>query len=156
MRETPILSYVAIRNRRSLHAVSTGGTSSKENLFPGYVFAFFDHDQQWLNVMEVRQVVRILEPGLSEREMEAIRQLATAPVPVLQHTRYVSQGERIKVLYGPLQGLEGVVERPKGKCRLVISIESIGISKVVEVDEAQVVAIAATAGSTGTGLRLAA
>ena len=54
--------------------------------------------------------------------------LAVEPYPYLQ------SGDRVRVKTGPLQGLEGILTRQKGKARLVVSMEMLGRSAAVEID----------------------
>lgn len=106
-------------------------------LFPGYVFLCGDHrdcdvarltnrvaailvvaDQAKLR-WELQQVCRAIE-----------REEAVALYPALQ------AGQRCRVTSGPLKGLEGVVERHGGRCRMYLSVSMLGQSAMVEVDGA--------------------
>jgi len=51
---------------------------------------------------------------------------------------YMTVGRRVNVKHGPLAGSQGILVRRKDKFRLVLSLDLIMRSVVVEVDEADV------------------
>jgi transcription antitermination factor NusG len=55
---------------------------------------------------------------------------------------YLRAGDRVRVKTGPLMGLEGILTRKKGLARLVISMEMLGRSAAVEIDDSNVETIA--------------
>lgn len=105
-------------------------------LFPGYVFVRIPLCER-LRVLGVPSVVRLVgfngRPApLPEEEIQSLRNglgaLRTEPHPFLK------AGRRVRIVQGPLQGLEGVLLRRKGRCRLVISLDLIQRSICVDVD----------------------
>ena len=85
-------------------------------------------------------IVRILEDGwtrltpVPDSEIEAIRQVVDAEVPVFAH-EHLTHGDRVEVVEGPLKGIEGLfVQDRLSKGRLVVSVDLLGRSVVVEVD----------------------
>jgi len=46
----------------------------------------------------------------------------------------VSMGERVRIKYGPMSGVEGVLVRKKGALRFVLNLELINCCAAVEVD----------------------
>jgi transcription elongation factor/antiterminator RfaH len=113
-------------------------------LFPSYVFVR----------MGVRDKLRVLQvPGLSQlvtfqgvpavlpdAEIETLRNALAAGVPA-QPYRYLSVGSQVEICRGPLQGMKGILLRHQGQFRVVISVEMIMRSIVVEVEAADVVAL---------------
>jgi len=110
-------------------------------LFPGYVFVRMALRDR-LRALQVTSVVRLVgfgdEPAaLDSQEIETLRN-------GLQHCRhaqphpYLAIGKRVRIGYGPLTGLDGILLRRKGKWRLVVSIELIGRAIVVDVDSGDV------------------
>ncbi len=113
-------------------------------LFPGYVFVR----------MEVRNKLRVLQvPGLArlvsfqgapaalpDAEIETLRS-ALATGLLAQPHEYLSAGTRVEVCRGPLQGMRGILLRHQAQFRVVISVEMIMRSIVVEVDASDVVAV---------------
>jgi transcription antitermination factor NusG len=113
----------------------------KVPMFPGYLFVRDEMDKSsYIEILKARGVVRILEDGwtrltpVPDVEIDAIRQVVTADVPVYAHD-HLSRGDRVEVTDGPLTGLEGffVQDKPT-KGRLVLNVELLGRSVAVEVD----------------------
>lgn len=111
-------------------------------LFPGYIFVRLELRDR-LKVLQIPGVVRLVgksqrmpEP-LPEQEIEALRSGLSAGVRAHPH-RYIAVGRRVRIKNGPLAGLEGILQRRKGKCRVVLSVELIARSIVVEADVADV------------------
>ncbi|MFB3916885.1 MAG: transcription termination/antitermination protein NusG [Terriglobales bacterium] len=107
-------------------------------LFPGYVFVRIPLRQR-LRVLEIPGVVRLVgfngHPAvLQDDEIESLqRSLAVrnaVPFP------YLATGKRVHIKSGPLQGLQGVVVRRKGKLRIVVSVDSILRSISLEIEAA--------------------
>ncbi len=76
--------------------------------------------------------------ALPENELNALRNGLSQEMKPEQHP-YLTAGRRVKVVYGPLSGAQGILIRRKNNCRLVISIDAIMRSVALEVDEADVV-----------------
>ncbi len=64
---------------------------------------------------------------------------------VLDHT--LSVGQRIRIEYGSLAGLEGVLERNGKENRIVVSVNLLQRSVSVEIDEDQIRAIGPAEGA---------
>ena len=113
-------------------------------LFPSYVFVR----------MGLRDKLRVLQvPGLAQlvsfqgspavlpdAEIETLRSALAAGVPA-QPYRYLSVGSRVEICCGPLQGMKGILLRHQGQFRVVLSVEMIMRSIVVEVEATDVVAL---------------
>lgn len=113
-------------------------------LFPSYVFVR----------MGLRDKLRVLQvPGLAQlvsfqgspavlpdSEIETLRSALAAGVPA-QPYRYLNVGSKVEICNGPLQGLRGILLRHQGQFRVVVSVEMIMRSIVVEVEAADVVAL---------------
>jgi transcriptional antiterminator NusG len=120
-------------------------TSRVVPMFPGYLFIHHGMEKRsYIEILKARGVVRVLEGGwnrltpIADVEMEGIQQVVNAGVPVSPHM-YFNQGDRVRVLDGPLTGLEGIFVRDKpNKGRLVVSINLLRTSVAVEVDSALV------------------
>jgi transcription antitermination factor NusG len=117
----------------------------KVPVFPGYVFVRHAMDKtSYLEILKARGVVRILDGGwtrltpIPADEVDAIQRLVHSGVPLLPHA-YFHQGDRVRVVDGPLAGIEGLFVRKKpNKGRLVLSIDLLRVSVAVEVDTAYV------------------
>ncbi len=106
-------------------------------LFPGYVFVHIVLPQRQ-RVLELPGVVRLVSFNgmpvpLPEKEIEALRdglqqQIYAKPYP------YLRSGQKVRIVRGPMAGMEGILLRKKEKCRIVISVDVIMQSIAVEVD----------------------
>jgi transcription antitermination factor NusG len=107
-------------------------------LFPGYVFVKMDVKER-MRVVVISGVVRMVGYGnhpspIPQSDMEIITnclQLGNLAKP----TSFLALGCKVRVVSGPLQGLEGILLRKKGVARLVLSVNMIQSSVAVEVDE---------------------
>src|SRR5579859_6632685 len=71
--------------------------------------------------------------AIPQAEIESIRQAFTSgsrvePYPFLRF------GDKVRIISGPLEGIEGILIRKKGSIRLVLSVELLEKSVAVEVD----------------------
>jgi transcription antitermination factor NusG len=105
-------------------------------LFPGYVFVRIPLLER-LRVQVIPSVLRLVGFGgppvaLQDAEVERLRQglavLQAEPHPFLK------AGQQVRVKNGPLSGAEGVLERHRGKFRVVLSMDLIQQSVAVEMD----------------------
>lgn len=114
-------------------------------LFPGYVFVKIALANR-LQVLQLPGAVHLVSfngqpAALPEEEIENLRTRLSGLRGIEPHP-YLRVGRRVRVRSGPLQGLEGVIQRNKDHCRIVFSIHLIARSVAVEVDESDVECIA--------------
>ena len=119
-------------------------------LFPGYVF-FRSGLSGRPPLVTTPGVIGILSFGgrpaiISQREMDAVKAVIhsganAGPWP------YVHEGQRVRILRGPLAGVEGILVRAKSDWRVVLSVEALCRSIAVEVDREWVAPICVTATS---------
>jgi transcription antitermination factor NusG len=107
-------------------------------LFPGYLFVRMSLRDR-LRVLQVPSVVRFVSSGgvptvLPELEIESLRKGWCAGLSAQPHP-YLTAGRRVRIKNGSLAGMEGILLRRKGSFRVVLSIDLIMRSIVVEVDE---------------------
>lgn len=110
-------------------------------LFPGYLFVRIPL-QERLRVLLTPGVVRLVGFGnraapLPDEEIEALRNVLVHGVHSEPHP-YLSVGRRVRITRGALAGMAGVLIRKKGRVRLVLSIDLIRQSAMIEVDSADV------------------
>jgi transcription antitermination factor NusG len=110
-------------------------------LFPGYVFVRIA-PQERFQILQLPGAVRLVtfngQPvALPEEEIENLRSRLSGCRTLEPHP-YLRVGRRVRVRSGPLQGLEGIIQRNKDRCRIVFSIHLITRSVAVEVDESEV------------------
>jgi transcription antitermination factor NusG len=110
-------------------------------LFPCYVFVRGGINRR-LQVVTTPGVHMILTHGekfavIPEDEIQAIRRTVEGSYRVEPHP-YLKVGERVRVIRGSLEGVEGVLLRKKNMCRLVLSVAMVAQSVAVEIDAADV------------------
>ena len=111
-------------------------------LFPGYLFVHIA-ENQILQVLGVRGVVRILGPDLkrpsevTESEIRAMRTLTENSTKIDPYP-YLKVGRLVRVKYGPLRGLEGLLVKKRKQQRLVVSVGVLGRSVATEISAADV------------------
>jgi transcription antitermination factor NusG len=106
--------------------------------FPGYVFVRISM-QECGRVLSTPGVARILSfnrvPAPIDRaEIDALRRCVDRCGPSVEPHHFLEVGERVRVRAGVLQGVEGLITRKKGACRLILSIALIHQSVAVEID----------------------
>lgn len=114
-------------------------------MFPGYLFLNDALDKGgYIEVCKARGLARILGEGwdrpavVPEAEIAAVRRVATSRVPAFGYP-YLREGQRMRIVSGPLADLEGVLVRARPeKGLLVLSVHLLQRSVAVEVDGAQV------------------
>jgi len=108
-------------------------------LFPGYVFVKMVITDR-VRVLTHPGVIRLIgfngtSVAIPDGEIERLKSLLAIwkaePYP------YLSIGKRVRIKSGPFANLEGLVIRRKGKMRLVVSLESIQRSILLEMDAAE-------------------
>jgi len=113
-------------------------------LFPGYVFVRLALGDK-LRVLQVPSLVHLVSfnghpAALSDDEMEVLRRGLTEQLNAQPHP-YLAVGRRVRVVSGPLAGLEGLIVRKKNRFRFVISLNLIMRSVSVELDDADIVPV---------------
>ena len=113
-------------------------------LFPGYVFVRGAHERR-LPILATPGVHMIISRGervstIPEEEIEAVRRTIEGKFRVEPHP-FLRCGERVRVIKGSLEGLEGVLARKKNLFRLVLSVQMLAQSVAVEIDALDVVPV---------------
>jgi transcription antitermination factor NusG len=112
-------------------------------VFRGYVFARFeDSGRNRLHILQTPGVARIVGgcgdiEAIPDAEISVIQQVITSKVDCTLHP-FVRVGDWVRVVRGPLEGVEGVFLRHKSSSRLVISVSLISQSVATEVDACDV------------------
>jgi transcription antitermination factor NusG len=107
-------------------------------LFPGYLFCRIGSQITGL-LMSTLGVVRIVGCGgiaiqITDDEISNIRLLVEARCRVSK-SPYLRVGQRVRIIAGPLKGLEGLLINVRNSRKLVLSVETLQRSVAVEVDE---------------------
>lgn len=110
-------------------------------LFAGYIFAKFPLADQ-MRVLETPGVVRLVSFGglpvpFGDAEMETMRDGLSDRMRVEPHP-FLTIGRRVRIKFGPLANLTGILVRKKGALRFVLSLMPIQRSVAAVVDEADI------------------
>lgn len=121
----------------TMHRWKNGDHRVEVPLFPSYTFVRIALRDR-LQVLKVPGVVRLVgfdgKPvALSPEEIEGLRRALSVGIKASPHP-YLTVGRRVRVTAGPLTGREGILLRRKGALRMVLSIDLIQKSIVVDVD----------------------
>lgn len=106
-------------------------------LFPRYVFCRFGFNDR-VPVLNTPGVLRIVGFGptpchIADDEINALRTAVQSGVP-LWNCDYLVSGQKVKVLNGPLAGVEGLFVESRGNARIVLSVHLLQRSVYAEVD----------------------
>lgn len=113
-------------------------------LFPCYVFVRGGLERR-LQILTTPGVHMILTRGeavavIPEAEIQAIQRSLDGNLHVEPHP-FLKSGDRVRVIRGSLEGVEGLLVRKKSLVRLVLSVEMLAQSVAVEIDAADVVPV---------------
>ena len=95
--------------------------------FPGYVFTRLFPDER-RRVLETRQIVHTIEVPQPRRMIHQLRQVEHAlRLPGdLRVAEHFEAGEYVRVVSGPLRGVEGQVIRRGAESKLILSVDILG------------------------------
>ena len=110
-------------------------------MFPSYLFVQHEIDKRsYVEIMKARGLVRILGErwdrleAIPAGDVDAIQRVADTLVPVMPHP-YLRQGQRVRIVLGPLAGVEGIFVRSRPeRGLLVLTVDLLRRSVAVEVD----------------------
>ena len=110
-------------------------------LFPGYIFVNIDARKR-THVLTTPGVLRFVTfqgqlAALPDSDIRSLELSMSAGLEAQPHP-YLRNGKKVRIQRGPLVGVEGIVIRRKDRFRLVLSIDLIMRSVMLEVDEGDV------------------
>jgi transcription antitermination factor NusG len=113
-------------------------------LFPGYIFCCFN-PQFRLPLLQIPGVLGIVSSGkqfleVDANELEAIKRAMTGELPVEPYP-FMTPGQKVKVIHGPLRGVQGVLLRTKAESRLLLSVAILNRCVSVEVQAGHLAAL---------------
>ena len=128
----PYLPLCKIRRRRFDRFVTV-----EVPLFPGYVFCQFNYGRR-MPILTTPGVVSIIGFGsdpapIPNEEIHAVRTILESGLAAAPHP-FLHEGQRIRINYGPMKGVEGILVMKRGDSRLVVSICLLQRSVSVELE----------------------
>ena len=110
-------------------------TRSLLPLFNGYLF-FCGKENERVELLKTNRVANLIEVDNQQKlldELVQVNQALQSGAPLTPHN-YIKEGQRCRVIAGPLMGLEGIVVRSNNATRLVLQIDMLGQAASVEID----------------------
>lgn len=108
-------------------------------LFPGYIFCRFDPERRLpiLTTAGVDHVVSVagVPMPVDETELEAVRRVVANGLPAIPW-QHLTAGDRARIQFGSLAGIEGIVLSTRGVDRLILSVSLLQRSVSIEIDRA--------------------
>jgi transcription antitermination factor NusG len=122
-----------------VHVWSDRKKRVQEPLFRGYLFVRTDLRDR-ISILQTPGVVRFVQIGahlssIPERQIDWMRIMIGHPTSVKREP-FLSSGEKVRVIGGLFQGVEGIVISVTGSTRVVLSLACIAQSVSVEVSPA--------------------
>ena len=95
-------------------------------LFPGYLFCMLDEKERY-HLMLTHQIAKILNVTNQKELLYDIRKifLVEKSGMILTACDSVIKGQKARIDFGPLRGMEGTIAEVRGKHRLFLEIEAI-------------------------------
>ena len=113
-------------------------------LFPGYVFVHIEaRKDAFLSVLKLPGVVKFLSlrPGppdpVPDEQIQGLKNLLASGKDIEPY-HYLKQGQRVRIKWGPLAGVEGVLVQKRGQQMLVLAIDILQQGASVRIDAADV------------------
>ncbi len=105
-------------------------------LFPGYIFVN-TYEFELYNIKRLTKVVNFLHCGgkpsiVPFKDIECIKKMLSLDQDVTIENEFY-KGEKVKIIYGPLAGHEGILKKQKGKTRFGIQLKEINQTVFIEV-----------------------
>lgn len=106
-------------------------------LFPGYIFCRFDVRDR-LPILIIPGVMSVVSFGgaalsVDEQEISTVQHIVNSGMPYGPHP-FMSTGTPIRVRYGPLRGLEGLILEVRNSYQLIVSVTLLSRSVSVAID----------------------
>ncbi|MCP4612534.1 MAG: hypothetical protein GY845_27870 [Planctomycetes bacterium] len=104
-------------------------------LFNGYLF-FCGKENERVELLKTNRVAHLIEVDNQQKlldELVQVNQALQSGAPLTPHN-YIKEGQKCRVIAGPLMGLEGIVVRSNNAARLVLQIDMLGQAASVEID----------------------
>ena len=104
-------------------------------LFPSYLFLCGDVEQRYAALATRRAVsiFEVIDDNRLRAELRHVRQVTQSDEAVELYPG-LRRGRRCRVTQGSLRGIEGVVLRRRGVCRVYLGVQVLGLSAELEID----------------------
>lgn len=105
-------------------------------VFNGYIFLYVTEEErvQALTTNRTTNILPVEDQHQLVSDLQNVQQLILADAPLTVERRLVA-GQRVRIKAGPMQGLEGIVERRRGQSVLYVAITMLQQSATIEIDD---------------------
>ena len=134
-----IFSYLPLTERVTRSAVTRRVSKSVVPVFPGYVFFLANEEQRYLALRtnRIAQILNVPDQAQLVAELRQVHHLL-AQTSAFSVTTRLEEGDWVRIIRGPIQGLEGVVTRGSDRWRLHLNVTTLGQSVHVEINSEDV------------------
>lgn len=103
-------------------------------LFPGYVFARMNPVER-VEMLKTNLVVRTIDVPCPRRMIHELRQIAHAgrAGTEMRKVERFAVGQKVRIVQGPLYGVEGYIKRDEGAVMVVLNVEILGQAVAVSI-----------------------
>ena len=104
-------------------------------LFSGYVFFNGNEDSRYtaLTSNRIAQVIEVVDQLKLVHELTQIHQALIGGARLDPHP-HLKEGDRCRVIAGPLKGTEGILLQKKNQIKLVLQVDILGQAAAMEID----------------------
>lgn len=116
--------------------ISGRKVTSHVPVFGGYIFLFVTEEER-VRALTTNRTTTMLEVEDQPRLVEDLRnvvQLIKADAPLTVESRLVV-GQKVRIKAGPMEGLEGVIEKRRGQSVLYVCVAMLQQSASMEIDD---------------------
>jgi transcription antitermination factor NusG len=118
---------------------SRAGSRGTEALFPGYLFCRLDLGDRRTPVVTVSGVIGLVGVGgrpepVPDSEINSLMSIVAAQLPN-DCVSFPQTGEKVRILQGPLRGVEGILCRVQNEGKLVVGVSLLQRAVSVEMHE---------------------
>lgn len=124
----PLIEKTSVRRSRRIRTFVP--------LFPGYVFLYGSEEERVLSLTtnRISRVLDVSDPEGLTADLRQVRQLIEAKASLTVESR-LAPGNRVRVLSGPMEGIEGTVLTRRGRMRLLVAINFLQQGASVEIED---------------------
>ena len=105
-------------------------------VFGGYIFLFASEEErvQALTTNRISTILPVEDQEQLAYDLSNVQQLIQSDAPLTVERRIVA-GQKVRIKSGPMQGLEGTVEKRRGQSVLYVAVMMLQQSATIELDD---------------------
>lgn len=110
--------------------------SSYVPVFGGYIFLFVSEEERVkaLTTNRTTSMLEVVDQEQLVQDLQNVERLIQVDAPLTVESRLIA-GQRVRIKAGPMEGLEGVVEKRRGQSVLYVSVTMLQQSATMEIDD---------------------